>query len=214
MSPRVPLFQLRCGSCLLLLSVVLVCRTTIAVPIYPGETVTLPGTNLVDRPELDGTVQATAIVPFADLNNLYNGTVEISVVQDPLGSAGVEQYRILSFDASESGFEIVGWDSSYQASGITMPLDVDYFDDTPGDRAPTTASLPPGLQPNDFVFSSVRFNFLVPVTPGETSRTMCVVANADIVIRQLFNYGAGVLVRDPSGAISRVPFASFAVIIP
>jgi hypothetical protein len=43
---------------------------------------------------------------------------------------------------------------------------------------------------------------------------MFVIANADIVIPVLSNYGAGLLVRDPFGAISKVPFESFAVIIP
>lgn len=212
MSPKMLVLQLCPACCLFLWMAILVGRTAMAVTIFPGETVILPGTNLEERPELDGTVQVAAIVPFADPNNLYSGTIEVSVVQPP-EFLPVEHYRILSFNASGSGFEIVGLDSSFQASSITMPLDVDYFDDTPGDRAPTTASLPSGPF-DDFVFDSVRVNFAEPLMPGETSRTVFVVPNADIIIETLHDNGAGVLVRDPFGEVSKAPFQTFAVIIP
>jgi hypothetical protein len=206
MSPRVPVLQPYHSFCLFLLMLLLIVRTAAAVPIGPGETVSLPGTNLTDRPELGGTVAVTATVPFVGPNNSYDGTIEVSVVEGSDFSAPVEQYRILSFNASANEFKIVGLDSSSQVAMNIMPLDVDYFDDTPGDRAPSTASLPPGEGIDEFVWASVRFEFSNPVMPNETSRTMFVVPNADITIPILGEYGAGILVRDAAGGDDAIRF--------
>jgi len=152
----------------------------------------------------------TAIVPFAGPDNSYDGTVEVSIIQPP-NHRPVEHYRILSFNVAAGGYEVVGLDSSFQVAGDLLPLDVDYFDDSPGERSPATALFPPG---DRFVFDSVRFEFSSPVTPSETSRTMFVVPNADIIIYELQGYGAGVLVRDALGVVSKAPFPTFPVIVP
>ena len=209
MSPRVPLLQTRHHLCLFLLMPLLLSRTAVAVPVQPGETVPLPGTNVIERPELNGKVVVSDIVPFVGPDNSYEGTVEVSVIQPPedLHYWPVECYRILSFSASESGFEIIGLDSSVQYF-IGTSLDVDFFNDTPGDRAPSTASLL-------FEFEGrLRFEFTNPVLPQETSHTMFLFSWSDIVIPVLYETGAGVIVRDPFGTVTKASFPAFPIIIP
>jgi hypothetical protein len=166
--------------------------TLTSAPLLPGKTRLTPGTNLIDSPELAGTVIKSNTVPFETQSGDTTGTVTQKVVDTNDGSCQMK-YQITNDITSSVCIDAL------QIDGFKHPkfgLVGDFRDDlVPGGIGSTTVARSP--KPG----TSIRFNVLV--CPGQFSRQLFL----DTSLDEAKNTGT-LRVRGADGTLSQ-PIPSY-----
>jgi hypothetical protein len=141
-----------------------------AVPLLPGGTGLLPGTNLADRPELDGDFIASNAVPFRGTNALgqvlYTGTLVVGVLLEQ-GTGTLDFYYGLSNDQSSTD----GIERLSVTNFAGFDTDADWVKDLEGSGGPITAN-------RQLSGGTISFSFTSLLLPGQTSPLFFIKTNA------------------------------------
>ncbi len=193
---------------ILLVALCCVWSPGLAAFVPAGETISLFGTNVIDRPEIGGTIINQLFFDFEQVDGaglvLFSGTVEVRlrgfVSREYWDGVFAQEYRIASFTDYGSGFQIDGLNTEpvfgFDPNTGEGAVDVDFRqDDVPGVN-PATASYmtnSPG----------VNFEFATSVLDGQNSSWIFVHASGSDIATSAGMAGAHLLIGNGSDSGGR-----------
>ena len=203
---------------ILLVALCCVWSPGLAAFVPAGETISLFGTNVIDRPEIGGTIINQLFFDFEQVDGaglvLFSGTVEVRlrgfVSRGYSDGVFAQEYRIASFVEYGSGFQIDALNTEsvfgFDLNTGELAVDVDFRQDGVPGVNPATASYmtnSPG----------VNFEFATSVLDGQNSSWIFVHASGSDIATSAGMAGAHLLIGNGSDSYV-VPFPSYSLFTP
>jgi hypothetical protein len=156
---------------LILMFLLFITGQAYSIPLLPGDTVSLSGTTVADRPELAGLVIEDILRPFSmDFGGIIvTGIVQERVVHSDIDNVPIFEFRIFNDPISAGSIPFIVLE---KFTGYST--DVDYIIDGISGINPDTAFRLPIM----FDGEEVRFDFHSGIAPGESSSFFFIKTNA------------------------------------